>query len=214
LILEVPEVIIEVPMDMPVQEELTDARISGIQEELSWQSQTIKMLREDMDQQSQTIRELRQYIEELIEELRQTIEEQRKTIQKQEGAPPHIQVAEKQGGLANRAVGAKGKMTAQNKSGIERVGPWLLFLFLAVYFHQMEAIPRRNHGWKVGGSSKCPLIEVVDEEKSGESGNVGGGGHWVHWTRSSWKWPCNCINSRSFVVGVWYCANSVKYSTT
>ena len=36
-----------------------------------------------------------------IEGLRQTIEEQRKIIKEQEGAPPRIQVAEKQGGLAN-----------------------------------------------------------------------------------------------------------------
>jgi len=31
----------------------------------------------------------------------------------------------------------------------------------------MEAIPSRSHGWKVAGSRKCPLIEVVTGEKVG-----------------------------------------------
>ena len=142
-----------------------------------------------MDQQSQIIRELRQSIEELRqviewqrkptkEELRQSTEERRQVIEEQSnttnGAQPHIQVAGEQGRLANgwdaimSIVGGKGKMTTDKNSGLEQVGPWLLlFLFLVIYFHQMEAVPRRNHGWKVADSRKCLLVEVVDKKLVG-----------------------------------------------
>ena len=179
------------------------------------QSQTIRELRQSIEDQRKIVEEKRKTIEEqrkTIEELRQVIEEQRKTTKEQEGAPPCIKVAEEQGGLANSgdiwdtimsAVRANGKMTAENKGVLEQVGPWLLlFLFLVIHFHQMEAIPRRDHGWKVADSRKCLLIEAVDEEKAGGEQKCG------------WRWPCNFINPRSFMVGVWFCGNSVKYSIT